>query len=105
MYRCQMIVTGFANGENGPTSFLGDECLGTSGIPNTPSNEHKCRCKLLLSVTSYVRGNHSKAHAEAQVLEVAKPKSNQATPLHLLSCKSYSPDYHAHLVMSRQPYQ
>lgn len=65
----------------GLTSFVRDERLRTSNIACAPADEYHCGCKLFLRVAGYIGGYHGEAHAKAQVLGVAKPKSNEATPL------------------------
>lgn len=55
--------------------------LRSNDIAYAISCEHERSGKLLLRVSSDIAADHGQAHAEAQALEVAQPKRDEATPL------------------------
>jgi hypothetical protein len=61
---------------------------------------------LFLGVASHVGRNHSQRHAESEILGVAKPESDETSPLRVVSIGFYLPFLNQalpHLITSRQP--
>lgn len=61
-------------------SLAGLEGLWTNDVTDAVAGEQNGARQLLLGVASNVAADHCQAHAEAQTLKKAQPKSHQAWP-------------------------